>query len=534
MENQTYDYVIIGSGFGGSVSAMRLTEKGYSVLVLERGKRFEDKDFPKTNWNIWKYLWMPTIRAFGILQLSFFKRLFVFHSSGVGGGSLVYAGVLMEPEDTFFDANTWPHKDNWRAVLRPHYQTARRMLGVASNPKLTPADKALKSVANELGFGETFRPTEVGFFFGPEGEEVPDPYFKGEGPPRTGCIHCGGCMVGCRYNAKNTLPKNYLYFAEKNGAIIWPEVSVNNVQPLSESQPDKARYEVIYHSSTSLLKINRSVRTRNVIFSAGTLGTNKLLLQCRDMKSSLPKLSSKLGHTVRSNSEAFLGSFVRKGQEDHSQGLAISSIFHADEVTQIEPVRFSAGSSLIYWILSSPLIKGGGNILGRFGQTLIAILKRPVEFFDMKFGLNWAKRGTAIMVMQAEDNLMRLKLGRNLFTLFKRGLVPEHDPEHSIPIDIELGYKVIRSYSKRINGYPIGTLPEGLLTMPMTAHMLGGCLMGKSAESGVVDENCQVHNYPGLYVVDGSIVPANPGVNPSLTITALAEYAMSKIEAKPS
>ena len=525
--SEIYDYIIIGSGFGGSVSAMRLTEKGYSVLVLERGKRFEDQDFPKTNWNIWKYLWMPAIRAFGFLQLSFFNRLFVFHSSGVGGGSLVYAGVLMEPDDTFFNSSKWPRQDNWKAVLRPHYETARRMLGVARNPQLTPADNALKGVAEELGFGETFRPTEVGFFFGPEGEEVPDPYFNGDGPPRSGCIYCGGCMVGCRYNAKNTLPKNYLYFAEKNGACVWPEVMVSNVRPLPENQPDRARYEVIYHRSTSIFKPAKRVRARNVIFSAGTLGTNQLLLQCRDVTRSLPKLSPRLGHTVRSNSEAFLGSFVRNGQEDHSQGLAISSIFHADEVTQIEPVRFSSGSSLIYWIISSPIIKGGGNILQRLVQTLVAIVKRPAEFFDMKFGFKWADRGTAIMVMQAEDNLMRLKLGRNLFTLFKRGLVPEHDLDRTIPIDIELGHKVIRSYSRRIGGYPVGTLPEGLLNMPMTAHMLGGCLMGQTAETGVVDENFQIYNYPGLYVVDGSVVPANPGVNPSLTITALAEYAMS-------
>jgi len=280
MTEKIYDFVIIGSGFGGSVSAMRLTEKGYSVLVLERGKRFEDNDYPKTNWNIWKYLWMPAIRAFGFLQLSFFKRLFVFHSSGVGGGSLVYAGVLMEPGDAFFNANSWPRKNDWKAILRPHYQTARRMLGVARNPRLTPADNALKSVAEELGLGETFRPTEVGFFFGPQGEEVPDPYFEGEGPPRSGCIHCGGCMVGCRYNAKNTLPKNYLYFAVKNGAEVWPEVMVSDVRPLS-NQPDEARYEVIYHSSTAPFKIKKSVRARNVIFSAGTLGTNQLLLNCR-------------------------------------------------------------------------------------------------------------------------------------------------------------------------------------------------------------------------------------------------------------
>ena len=531
MTEKIYDYIIIGSGFGGSVSAMRLTEKGYSVLVLERGKRFEDKDFPRTNWNVWKYLWIPAIRAFGFMQLSFFKRLFVFHSSGVGGGSLVYAGVLMEPDDTFFNANTWPRKDDWKRILHPHFETARMMLGVTTNPRLTPADKALKSVAEEFGYGETFRPTEVGFFFGPEGEEVPDPYFNGKGPSRAGCIHCGGCMVGCRYNAKNTLPKNYLYFAEKNGAVVLPECMVNDVRPLSD-QPDGTRYAVTYHRSTSIFKVNRTVRAHNVIFAAGTLGTNQLLLDCRDVKGSLPNISPRLGQIVRSNSEAFFGSFVRNGQEDHSQGLAISSIIHADDVTQIEPVRFSAGSSLIYWLIGSPIIKGGKTILERLMQTIMSTLQRPIEFIDMKFGLKWSQRGTAIMVMQTEDNLMRLKLGRNLYTLYKRGLVPEHDLKHTIPIDSDLAHKIIHSYSKRIGGYPIGTLPEGLLAMPMTAHMLGGCLMGETAETGVVDETFQLHNYPGLFVVDGSIVPANPGVNPSLTITALAEYAMSQIGEK--
>jgi len=534
MEQTVYDYVIVGSGFGGSVSAMRLTEKGYSVLVLERGKRFHDRDFPKSNWNIWKYLWMPTIRAFGILQLSFFKGLFVFHSSGVGGGSLVYAGVLMEPDDTFFNASSWPHKDDWKVILRPHYETARRMLGVATNPHLTPADHALKAISEELGLDNTFRPTDVGVFFGKEDVTVPDPYFDGAGPERAGCNFCGGCMVGCRYNAKNTLPKNYLRFAEKNGTEVIAEAQVTDVRPLPEGgQPLDARYEVIYRSSTRLFGGSRqTVRARNVILSAGTLGTNSLLLQCREVTRSLPKLSLQLGQTVRSNSEAFLGSFVRNGKEDHSKGLAISSIFHADRVTQIEPVRFSDGSSLIYWILGAPMIEGRGSFWRRLGQSILSILKRPIEFLDMKFGPGLTRRGLALMVMQSEDNLMSLKLGRNLFTFFKRGLTPEHNPEHTIPIDIELGRKVDRSFAKKIGGYPVGTLPEGLLSMPMTAHMLGGCLMGSNADEGVVNEKFEIHNYPGLYVVDGSIVPANPGVNPSLTITALAEYAMSKVPSK--
>jgi cholesterol oxidase len=281
-----------------------------------------------------------------------------------------------------------------------------------------------------------------------------------------------------------------------------------------------------------LFKPRHSVRARNVVFSAGVLGTNQLLLKCRDVTRSLPNLSPCLGQTVRSNSEAFLGSFVRGGKDDHSKGIAISSIFQGDSLTQIEPVRFSDGSSLIYWILSAPMFDGGGNLLRRISQTLLGILKRPAEFWDMKFAGKWTRRGTAVMIMQTEDNLMRLKLGRNVYTLFRRGLVPEHDRKRTVPVNIPLGQRVTRAYARKIGGYPVGTVPEGLLDMPMTAHMLGGCLMGREAGEGVIDLDFQVHNYPGLYVVDGSVVPANPGVNPSLTITALAEYAMSKIPVK--
>lgn len=524
-----YDYVIIGSGFGGSVSAMRLTEKGYSVLVLERGKRFEDQDFPGRNWNIWKYLWMPALRCFGILELSLFQGLFVFRGSGVGGGSLVYAGVLIEPDETFFQAPTWPHEDDWNSVLRPHYETARRMLGVARNPKLTPVDEHLRTISAELGYAPTFRPTEVGVYFGEEGCEVPDPYFGGKGPRRAGCIHCGGCMLGCRHNAKNTLPKNYLYFAEQNGAEVIAGAEVTDVLPISGNG---ARYEVMHRSAISLIKRQASVRARNVIFSAGTLGTLRLLLRCRDINKSLPNLSARLGEIVRTNSEAFTGAFGKPSGADHSKGLAISSIFQAGEGTQVEPVRYSAGSSMIFWLLSSPLVEGGGNLLKRFGKTILGVARHPLQFIDLKLIPGLVNRGVVLMIMQTEDNLMRIKLGRNLFTGYKPGLIPENDAVKTAPVDIELGHKVVRSFAQKINGYAVGTIPESLLNMPMTAHVLGGCLMGKDASSGVLNENFEVHNYPGLYVVDGSVVPANPGVNPSLTITALAEYAMSRIDRK--
>jgi cholesterol oxidase len=533
-ELSTYDYVIIGSGFGGSVSAMRLSEKGYSVLVLERGKRFRDEDFPRTNWNIWNYLWAPVIRCFGILQLSLFNGFFVFHSSGVGGGSLVYAGVLMEPDDSFFDAASWKHLGDWRSILAPHYAAARHMLGVARNPNLWPADEALRLVSKQLGYGDSFQATDVGVFFNEDSREVPDPYFGGRGPVRAGCNHCGGCMVGCRYNAKNTLVKNYLYFAEKWGAEVRERSRVKDIQSLEGNQPDGARYEVVYQSSTNWLrKPEQSVRARNVILAAGVLGTNDLLLKCKHENKSLPDISSHLGKTVRTNSEAFLGGFNRQEIEDHSKGLAITSIFQADETTRVEPVRFSDGSSLIFWMIAAPFFKPHGGFLKRLGLLLLEIFKQPGVFYRTKIKPGLTRRGVALMVMQTENNLMQLKRGRNLFSLFRRGLVAEHDLDHTVPVNTDLGHTVTEKFAREIKGEPVGTLLESLLNVPATAHMLGGCLIGRNAEEGVVDLDCQVFNYPGLYVVDGSIVPANPGINPSLTITALAEYAMSRVPPKP-
>jgi len=534
VNDQAHDFVIIGSGFGGSVSAMRLTEKGYRVLVLERGKRFQDEDYPETNWNVFKYLWAPVARCFGIMQLSLFRGFFVFHSSGVGGGSLVYAGVLMEPDESFFISPAWSHLGDWKSILAPHYDTARHMLGVSKNPKLWPADEALHIVSEGLGYGDTFQATDVGVFFNEEESEVPDPYFGGEGPPRAGCTHCGGCMVGCRYNSKNTLVKNYLYFAEKWGAEVRGEAMVKDIRPLPEGQLDGARYEVIYHSSTNWLsKPHHSVRARNVIIAAGVLGSIELLLKCRDEIGSLPKISPQLGKTVRTNSEAFLGGFTHRENEDHSKGLAITSIFQADPTTRVEPVRFSDGSSLIFRLTAAPFYKPQGGFLRRLGVFLLEIMRHPIDSYRIWIKPGLTKRGTALMVMQTENNLMRLQRGRSIFTFYKRGLVAEHDLKHTVPVNTELGYTVTREFAQEIGGEPVSSILETLFGVPTTAHMLGGCLIGEDDSEGVVDENFQVFNYPDLYVVDGSIVPANPGVNPSLTITALAEYAMSRMQPKP-
>ncbi|MEK6222400.1 MAG: GMC family oxidoreductase N-terminal domain-containing protein, partial [Chloroflexota bacterium] len=353
------DYVIIGSGFGGSVSAMRLAEKGYKVLVLERGKRYADNDFPKSNWNFQKYLWMPPLRSFGILQMSLLSGMLILHGSGVGGGSLGYANVLMEPSDAIFDDPAWKDLADWKNVLAPHYQTAKRMLGVTQTPRLDAADTIIKEIADRRGAQASFMPTNVGVFFGDAGEEgkkFSDPYFGGEGPERHACNFCGGCMVGCRYNAKNTLVKNYLYFAEKLGVDIYAEAEVKNIEPIAHSNNSPARYKITYQKTTGwLVKNEKQILTRNVVVSAGVMGTLKLLFHCRDTTKSLPNLSSKLGERVRTNSEALLGATARKKDIDYSQGISIASVFDADEVTKMEPVRYPAKSGLMR-LLSWPLL----------------------------------------------------------------------------------------------------------------------------------------------------------------------------------
>jgi cholesterol oxidase len=534
--SKVFDFVIIGSGFGGSVSAMRLTEKGYSVLVMERGKRFKDTDFAKTSWNVFRYIWAPALRCFGLLQISLFKDVLVLHGSGVGGGSLGYANVLMQPTDELFANPSWKHLADWKTILLPHYDTARRMLGVTPNPRHWPADEVLHEISREFKTEFTFCPTTVGTFFGEpgkEGEEVPDPYFGGEGPARRGCTHCGACMVGCRDNAKNTLMKNYLYFAEKWGAQIWPECDVKDIRPLPEGQPDGARYEVVYRSTTSwLFKPLKKVRSRNVVVSAGSLGTLRLLFRCREITRSLPRLSQKLGSMVRTNNEALLGSSARDSKVDYSEGIAITSIFYADPVTTVEPVRYPAGSSLMRF-LTGPLLERDGSILKRTMITFSRMFSRPGDFLRTHVIPGWAQRTTILLVMQTEDNHFHMKLGRSLWTAFGRNLVSDTTQGHGIPAKLDIGHDVTRRFAEKTGGIPAGSINEAMLNIPMTAHILGGCPFGRDDQEGVIDLDCQVHNYPGLYVVDGSIMPANPGVNPSLTITALAEYAMSRVPPKP-
>lgn len=530
--DNVFDFVIIGSGFGGSVSAMRLTEKGYRVLILERGKRYLSADFPKTNWNIFKYLWMPAARCFGIMGVNFFNDIMILNGSGVGGGSLVYASTHIKPGRSFYEAAEWKDLGDWEQELEPHFATANRMLGVTANPKLWPADRHLYEIAEELGQQHTFTPTPVAIFFGEPGQTVPDPFFNGEGPDRAGCIHCGGCMVGCRHNAKNTLDKNYLYFAEKNGAQVQAEANVLDIHPLYGLRADRARYEILYERTTDwVFKRQQTVRARNVIVSAGVLGTVNLLLKCRDETGSLPKLSTQLGKRIRSNSEALMGVTARGDDMDYSEGVAITSHFWVDEVTSVEPVRYPRGSSLMR-NLAVPLVDFHGSPLVRLGRFIQYGIRNPYDLLKTRLLPDWARDSTILLIMQTVENRMEMRRGRSLLTLFRRGLISERDKSLPIPAVIDAGRQVLERFAQKANAVPQSTINEVLLNTPSTAHILGGCGIGVSEDTGVIDVNHQVFNYPGLYVADGSVIPANLGVNPSLTITAMTERFMSRIPAK--
>ena len=523
-----FDYVIIGSGFGGSVSALRLAEKGYSVCVIERGKRFGDSDFPKTNWDVRRYLWMPILKCFGIQNLSLFKNILVLSGTGVGGGSLVYANTLLRPQNLFYEAPIWKDLADWKAELAPHYATAERMLGVTVNPKLTEADRVLLDCAKDLGKEGTFQPARVGVFFGEPGKKVSDPYFGGAGPERKGCIFCGGCMVGCQHNAKNTLTKNYLYFAEKCGVKILPELNVENVEAAGGG------YQISVRSSTRwFCRSPQILRSKKVILSAGVLGTLHLLLKCKFVTQSLPHLADQLGHHIRTNSEALVG--VTKVDspltQDYSEGVAITSIFHPDDHTHIEPVRYPHGSSFMR-LLAVPMVDGDGSVPKIF-KFLYSLCRHPIQLVRLIMNRNWAQSTVILLVMQTLDNQMRFKLGRSLFTLFRKRLitVPEQG-DLRIPNSIPIANQVGRAFAKKVGGVPQSAINEVLLNIPTTAHILGGCGIGKDRDTGVIDQNHEVFGYPGLYVCDGSVIPANLGVNPSLTITAMTERAMSRISPK--
>lgn len=525
---ETFDFVVIGSGFGGSVSAMRLTEKGYSVCILERGRRFLTEDFPKTNWNLRKYLWMPKLKLLGIEAMTLFNNVLILSGSGVGGGSLVYGNVLLEPGDSFYNAEGWKGLANWKEELAPHYGEAKRMLGIARNPRSTVADDIMHEMAKEMKRGHTFNYLDVGVFFGEPEKTVPDPYFGGKGPERAGCNFCGGCLIGCRYNAKNTLDKNYLYFAEKNGAKIIPEAKVYKILPIGDGGKG---YEVYFEKPSAwFAKKKRRLRARAIVISAGVLGTLELLLRCKHVYKTLPKISDKLGFEVRTNSETILGVTTKDKTIDFSEGVAVTSSFYVNDATHIEVARYPAGSSFMKLIAGR--MTEGQLPLARAIKFVANIFLHPVDTLRLLLHPNWAKKTIIFIGMQTVDAKIRFKVKRSVFSFFCRSLVTEADKEKRASGYIKIAYDFTKAFAKRVRGIPQSTIPEAVLDIPITVHILGGCVIGKDPSHGVVNDRCRVFGYKNMYITDASIIPANLGVNPCLTITALAEYAMSKVETK--
>ncbi len=515
-----HDYIIIGSGFGGSVAALRLSEKGYRVLVLEKGKRLSAKDFPKRNWNLRRWLWLPLLRFFGFFRISLFRHLTVLSGIGVGGGSLVYANVLQVPPGEFFRSGSWAGLANWERELPPHYKTVLTMLDAVPNPRLEAGDRALERLAGELRKSDRFGPTTTAVFFGEPDVTVPDPYFGGKGPERAGCNFCGGCMVGCRYNAKNTLDKNYLYLAEGLGAKIQPESEAVDVSPIG-AQDGSQGYQVTWRPSLSPFRKGGSLTCRGVVFSGGVLGTVKLLLRLKG--SSLPGLSERVGHDVRTNSESLMGVMTFDKEMKFSDGVAIGSIVQTDEHSFLEPVRYPSGSG--FWRLFMAPMAHGKSVVTRIAKMLYDLARHPVENWRIYSVSNWAEKTQILLFMRTIDSTLRLTHGR--FGL-RSGKDRGEAPTAFIPEAKDLAER----YGSIVNGKPMVLLSETLLGIPTTAHILGGAVMGRDRSEGVIDSGNRIFGYKDLYICDGSAVSANPGVNPSLTIAALAERAMGMIPLK--
>lgn len=517
--SKIYDYIIIGSGFGGSVSALRLAEKGYSVLVIEQGKRYLTEDFPKTNWNLRKYFWMPKFALYGFQAMTLLKDVFILHGTGVGGGSLVYANNLLVPPDKVFDDPRWGGK-GWKNKLSPYYQLAQKMLGATPSKVITKADRILKECAAEIGKKDTFHVNDVGIYFGEEDVTVPDPYFDGKGPDRTGCTLCGGCMVGCRYGAKNTLDKNYLFLAEKLGVKVLPETKAINVKPTSNN-----KYQITTKKITGIFNKKKTFIAKGVIFSGGVMGTVKLLHRCK-ANNSMPNISDQLGNVIRTNSETLVGIKAGDG-EDYSKGIAITSGVYPDEHTHIETVRYAKGQDAMSGLAT--LLTDGKVGLPRQVSFLREIVKHPIQFIKSLWPFNWAEKTTILLVMQTISNYMKFEYKRRWWRFGKRSINSNWQTDEKVPSYIPVANDFAKRFAKRVNGMPFSVLPEVLFDTSSTAHILGGCIMSNSPENGVIDFDGKIHGYDNLYVIDGSIVPANLGVNPSLTITALAEYIMEQV-----
>jgi cholesterol oxidase len=527
-----HDFVIIGSGFGGSVSALRLVEKGYDVLLREKGAERPAVDFPKTNWNRRRWRWRPQIGCRGIFQMRFFKHVTVLAGAGVGGGSLVYANTLPVPKRSFFASPGWAELADWERELTPHYAVARRMLGATQVPFLTAPDRLLREIATQRGQADAFESTHVAVYFGDGGDQskpgslVPDPFFEGHGPARSVCNKCGACMTGCRHGAKNTLDKNYLYLARKLGLQLEADCEVVDVRPL-EPGDGSGGYEITAKVGTGLLgafRRRRRFTAKQVIFSGGVLGTVDLLLKLRER--SLPRLSEQVGRRIRTNSESLIGVVSERRDQDLSKGVAIGSIYQTDEHSHLEVVRYGEGSGF-FRLLMAPHVGGQAPGIIKLLQGVGRALKSPLHFLKSYFVSDWAKYTIILLYMRTVDGTLRFRR-KGVLRHMGSDLEQGDKPSASIAEATELAGIV----AEKTQGFAGSLMTETALNIPTTAHILGGACMGGDASEGVIDAEHRVFGYPGMYVIDGSAISANPGVNPSLTITALAERAMSKIPTK--
>lgn len=511
--SQDFDVVVIGSGFGGSIAALRLTEKGYRVLVVEAGRRFEDSEFAKTSWQLKKFLFFPKLGLTGIQRIDVLKNVMVMSGAGVGGGSLVYANTLYRPADSFFTTGTWCSVANWKQLLEPYYRQAEAMLGVVVNPFESPSDRAIRATARDLGFGDSYRPTPVGVFFGAgSGIKAEDPFFGGVGPTRRGCTNCGECMTGCRHNAKNTLVKNYLYLAEQNGTQVWPLTTVTDFQRLD------AGWQVTVRPTA---KGGRSqvVTAGQIVVAAGALGSAKLLQKIKN-NGNLGGISSKLGAYTRTNSESLLGVVSRSSKTDFSQGSAITSSVYPDAQTHIEPVRYGKGSNLMagLQVLMSSGSKGQAPNVWRLLGVTLANFWRLTMFYNFK---SWSERTLILLVMQSRDNSL-ITYWKN--SVFGGRLTSRQGHGEANPAWVPAGHRFAKQLAKNIDGVP-GAVTTEAFGVPMTAHFLGGAAIGANPQEAVLDGYLRVFGEPGLHILDGSALSANPGVNPSLSIAAQAEWA---------
>jgi cholesterol oxidase len=528
-EQFDFDFIIIGSGFGGSVCAHRLSEKGYRVAVMEMGRRWNPENLPRTSWSLQRWFWRPKLGLRGFFNMRFFRHVTVYHGCAVGGGSITYGATLLEPSKNVWESGTWANLSNWITSMSEHYATAERMLGIAENQILGPADHLLKSTADAVGCGQTFYRTKVGILQASgtqAGQTYEDPFFSREGPPRTACVGCGGCIMGCRYGAKNTLDLNYLYLAEKHGARVFPETKVVDVRPVNGAADGGHGYEVHTVRSTAWIRRHpQRFTARAVIFAASALGTMELLFRLRE-KGSLPAISTQVGKHVRTNSESLIGARMTGCDEDYSEGISIGSGVYIDAHTHIEAVRYPRGSDTM-GLLTTVLTDGspGAARIAMWGGNVVtSSLRHPIQSWRMARPWRWARETVILLCMQALDGEIEMSWRRPWFWPFRKSLV-SRGPK--IPTYIPQANQFARKFAELAGGTGISTLPEILFNVPGTAHCIGGCVIADSSTHGVVDPEQRVFGYKNMYICDGSVIAANLGVNPSLTITALAERAMS-------